>query len=233
MDIIEDIGEIRELYGEPTRARGQEAIAAARKAFARLYRAVAVSGHRLGRCFGPARCLAKGRRAGLCPCARRRDPADPGPARQQPGRYDLEPAGQSGGRADLFRARPARDIARQRPRPDHGRSGTARSLRGQRQGAAQRHPGDRRGSLFPLRQGADPLRSVEPGEDAEALGFSVAWAASSPSRSATAARSRKPRSRPPRATARGCTEALPAGSAAGGPRGETLAASGAACMVRR
>ena len=40
-----------------------------------------------------------------------------------------------------------------------------------RQGAAQRHPGDRRGSLFPLRQGADPLRSVEPGKTGEAIRF--------------------------------------------------------------
>ena len=45
MEIIEDIGEIREIYGASGGARGQEAAAAAGKAFARLHRAVAVSRH--------------------------------------------------------------------------------------------------------------------------------------------------------------------------------------------
>ena len=55
----------------------------------------------------------------------------------------------------------------------HDRSGVARTARSQRQDTAQRHPGDGRRDLFPLRQGADPLRFVEPAKAAAARRFPV------------------------------------------------------------
>ena len=162
--MIEDIEEIREIYGAPSERAVKKQLPRLEKHSRAFHRALAVSGHRLLGPVGPLRRLAKGRRAGLCPGARRRDPADPRPARQQPGRHDRQSLDAARRRADLLRARAQRDLARQRPGAHHHRSGVARTARRQRQGAAQRHPGHRRGSLFPLRQGADPLRFVEPGK---------------------------------------------------------------------
>ena len=117
MDIIEDIAEIREIYGEPAERAVKKQLPRLEKhsrAFIALSPFLVIASTDP---TGPLRRLAQGRCAGLCPGARRRDAADPRPARQQPGRHDRQPAGLPGSRADLLRARAARDLAGQRPRP--------------------------------------------------------------------------------------------------------------------
>ena len=128
MEIIEDIGEIREIYGEPSERAVKKQLPRLEKhsrAFIALSPFLVIAtADPSGRCDASP----KGDAPGFVRVDRRRDAADPRPARQQPGRHDRQPAGAPGSRADLFRAGRQRDAAGQRPRPDHRRSGAARTL---------------------------------------------------------------------------------------------------------
>ena len=166
-------GAARDLW-RAERALGEEAAEPVRQALPRFHRALAVSRHRLSRSVGPLRRVAKGRCAGLCPGDRRRDLLIPD--RLGNNRVDTigEPAGAARRRADLFRARAQRDFARQRPRAHHHRSALLEPLAVNGKVPRSGILVDRRGSLFPLRQGADPLRFVEPGKAASALRIPLA-----------------------------------------------------------
>ena len=190
MDVIEDISEIREIYGEP-RER------AVKKQLPRL--------EKHSRAFielSPFLVIASTDPSGRCDASPKGDA--PGFVRVIDDETLLIPDRLGNNRIDtignllawpgvglIFFVPGLRETLRVNgTRPDHHRSGPARTLRRARQGAAQRHPGDRRGGLFPLRQGADPLRPVEPGKADRRNPSSPRSAASSPSRSADRPRDR-------------------------------------------
>ena len=174
VDIIEDIAEIREIYGASGRTGGQEAIAAARKAFARFHRAVAVPRHRVGDPRDAATPRPRATRRALCACSTTTTLLIP----DRLGNNRVDTIGNlltSPGVGLIFFVPGLRETLRVNGRARITTDpALLETVRGARQGAAQRHPGDRRGSLFPLRQGADPLRSVEPGKACRAIGFPVA-----------------------------------------------------------
>lgn len=98
------------------RALAEKAADAVRQALPGIHRPLTVSRHRLLRPDRPLRCLTKRRCAWFCSGARRRDLADPRPARQQPRRHDRQPAGTAGGRSHFLRARHQRNLAGEWPR---------------------------------------------------------------------------------------------------------------------
>ena len=156
MDIIEDIGEIREIYGHPMER-------AVKKQLPRL--------EKHSRAFialSPFLVIASADPTGRVDASPKGDA--PGFVQVLDDQTLLIPDRLGNNRVDtignllaspgvglIFFVPGLREtLAGQRAGANHDRPGIARTLRRRWQGAAQRHPGHRRGSLFPLRQGADP-----------------------------------------------------------------------------
>ena len=128
MEIIEDIAEIREIYGEPAERSVKKQLPRLEK-HSRAF--IALS---------PFLVIASADPSGRCDASPKGDA--PGfvqvlddetlliPDRLGNNRVDTigNLLASSGGRADLLRARARRDAAGQRPRPDHRRPGIARTL---------------------------------------------------------------------------------------------------------
>ena len=170
VDVIEDIAEIREIYGEPMERAVKKQLPRLEKhsrAFIALspFLVMATSDPIQGRCDASP----KGDAPGFVRVIDDETLLIP----DRLGNNRIDTIGNllaSPGVGLIFFVPGLRETLRVNGQaPDHHRSGIARTLRRAGQGAAQRHPGDRRGGLFPLRQGADPLRSVEPGKAAAAI----------------------------------------------------------------
>ena len=223
MDTIQSPQQLREIYGEPMERAVKKQLTRLDRHSPQLHRAVAVSGRspRPTRRAAARRPRPRATPPGFVRVVDDHDPVVAPPARQQPHRHASATCWRVPGIGLIFFVPGVNETRGVNGRAQcHDRPGPPQAV-GQRQGAAQRHPG-RRPRRFYFHCGKAlilGLLLVEPGQTRRArLALAVTGAASSPSRSA-AWTPTKPSAKTAEATAPASTEHPLASRAANfGPR---------------